>query len=448
MSKIAQTPPQAYGLINPHEALPSGDERYVPLDEVRGTKNLADTLVGRIVALQEIATSGHARFLVTGHRGCGKTTELYRLKELLSQQNYAVVYFDAEEELNLQDLSWWNILLEMVWQIDEQLSQPPFNLTIPNHLREAATEWLAQVVTTKTERTDMEASLTSQFDAKAELPFFLKVKMAVKSLVKTGSSDVKKIQQAVERRPAQLHDAVNELVAYAQAELGKKQDGKELVVIVDGLEKIPLLVISGQITTHNNLFIHNARHLKEPQCHVIYTLPFALLTSGRVEEEFPPPLLMPMLHIRHRDREEDEHVIRTMGEILKRRVAPGLFDPGVVEWLAHASGGHIRDFLLLAQEAAGQAGQSAQISLEHAKGAIRGLVDSYNRTIKQEFIEPLDYVGQHDELPGGAHDRDLINLRLVLEYRNDETWFALHPCVEDAPRYRRAPRGRESESGA
>ncbi len=104
--------------------------------------------------------------------------------------------------------------------------------------------------------------------------------------------------------------------------------------------------------------------------------------------------------------------------------------------------------MILAREAAAQAGREVQISLDHAKWAIGTLVDLYNRTILQEFIEPLDYIVQHDELPGSPHDRELINLLLVLEYRNDETWFALHPCVEDAPRYRRAPRVHTPDSGA
>jgi hypothetical protein len=42
---IAQTPTQAYAMINPAEALPSGDERYVDLDAVRGTRNVARLLI-------------------------------------------------------------------------------------------------------------------------------------------------------------------------------------------------------------------------------------------------------------------------------------------------------------------------------------------------------------------------------------------------------------------
>ena len=80
---------------------------------------------------------------------------------------FAVVYFDAVSEFDLQKQSvdWWNVLLEMVWQIDEQLAKEPYRLQIRAELQDDAVEWLARVVTKKTERTEMEASLTTEFEA-------------------------------------------------------------------------------------------------------------------------------------------------------------------------------------------------------------------------------------------------------------------------------------------
>jgi hypothetical protein len=75
------------------------------------------------------------------------------------------------------------------------------------------------------------------------------------------------------------------------------------------------------------------------------------------------------------------------------------------------------------------------------------MVDLYNRTIQEELIGPLDYVDQHEELPGGPYDGELVSRLLVLEYRNHDTWTALHPCVKDAPRYVRAPRAHQEEIG-
>jgi hypothetical protein len=134
-----------------------------------------------------------------------------------------------------------------------------------------------------------------------------------------------------------------------------------------------------------------------------------------------------------------------MEDVVARRVARTVCAPGVIKMLALASGGHIRDFLRLVHEAASGFGE--RITRADAREAVGGMVDLYNRTIQQEFIAPLDHVAQYSELPGGPHDGELVNRLLVLEYRNAETWTALHPCVKDAPRYVRAPRAHQEETG-
>lgn len=405
---------------------------------------LTDLIKAREASLLEGESRDYARFLVTGHRGCGKTTELYYFKDLLVQAGFAVVYFDAgiEFDMQKQNIDWWSVLLEMIWQIDEQLSEPPYKISIPSSLRNNAVEWLARIVTEKTERVDMETSLTTDFEVGSSLPFFAKAKAVIKALVKAGSSAVKKIEQEVEHRPTVLHQTVNEMISYVQSKL-RTQGYHSLVIIADGLEKIPLRMIGDRLTTHNSLFIHNGRHLKTPPCHLVYTLPLALLSSANIGQIFPEqPILMPMVRTRHRDgTTEDKRALRAMSDVVTRRVVRALFAPGVIKMLALASGGHIRDFLRLVQEAASGFGE--RITKTDAKRAVAGMVDLYNRTILQEFIAPLDDVARHGELPGGPHDGELVSRLLVLEYRNHESWTALHPCVQIAPRYVRSPRARQ-----
>ncbi|MBM4049200.1 MAG: hypothetical protein FJ279_29215 [Planctomycetes bacterium] len=443
-AQIAQTSQEAYARINPDEALPSGDPRYVPLDPARGTRNVAQSLKDRILAQEAASIPGSqrsfARFLLTGHGGCGKTTELNRLKHLLAEAGFAVVYFDAASEFDLQkqDLSWWNVLLEMVWQIDSQLSQPPLNVQVPDELRDAATEWLARVVTKKTERRDMEASLSSEFSVGVRLPFFAKAKAAVKALVKAGSSTVREIEREAERRPDVLRDSVNDIVSHVNQAL-QASGHRGLVIVADGLEKIPLRTVGEGLTTHSLLFIHAGRMLQAPPCHIIYTLPLALLARTKISEVFPEhPVVMPMVHVRHSDGKPDGKALALMAQVIERRVAQKLFSPGVVRMLALASGGHIRDLLHLVRDAA--SGFRRKIGKADAERAIANLTDFYNRLIEAPFIGPLDYVAEHRQLRGDPLDGELVNRLLVLEYRNRDAWTSLHPCVQACPRFLRAPR--------
>ena len=98
---IARTPTEAYATVNPDEALQSGDDRYVPLDNVRGINNLAESLCTRILAHEENNVSGiYARFLVTGHRGCGKTTELLMLTDFVVDGDTALKTKDFSTTTN------------------------------------------------------------------------------------------------------------------------------------------------------------------------------------------------------------------------------------------------------------------------------------------------------------------------------------------------------------
>jgi len=47
----------------------------------------------------------------TGHIGCGKSTELLRLKTELEQQGFHVVYFESSQDLDMADVDISDILL-------------------------------------------------------------------------------------------------------------------------------------------------------------------------------------------------------------------------------------------------------------------------------------------------------------------------------------------------
>jgi hypothetical protein len=444
----AETTEEAYATLIPDEALTTGDPRYVQLDAARGRTNLAESLTKKITSANKWAVTkgdNFARLLLTGHRGCGKTTELFRLRDLLSAEGFAVVYFDAEAEfdLNKQDVGWWTVLLEMIWQLDMQLSGPPLRLSIPKKQKDDAADWLARLVIKKEERTDLEASLETEFGADAGLPFFVKVKALFKSAVKTGSSHVKEIEREVDRRPEMLLNALDRIIRGINDRL-YLNDHKGLVVIVDGLEKMPLRAPTGGITAHNALFVHNGDKLKAPPCHLLYTLPLALVKEVNVSQIFPSePEIVPMIHVADQTGKVDDGVVAVMRDVLHKRVSANLFEDGVEKMLALASGGHIRDFIRLAREAAGYFGDS--ITTNHARAAIDRVIDYYDNLYKAEFHDALMSVRENHLVPGGHHDSELIDRLLVLPYRNDKSWYALHPCVANGPRLGKTKRGKAKQ---
>jgi hypothetical protein len=446
--ELAKTTAEAYAKLIPDEALPVGDPRYVPLDKVRGHVNIADFLRQRIKSQEAVLKrdprgkclneSMLARLLLTGHQGCGKTTELFRLRELLEGDGFTVVYYDVAKEFDLfmRDIGWWNVVLETVWQLDDQLADSGRGIKLPDAPKEEAAEWIAKIIVKKENRTEIEARLETELGAEAGLPFFVKVKAALKSLMRTGSTYLTQVETEAERRPDTLLRALAEIVRSINEQLHSK--GKPgLVVIIDGLEKMPLRADAvTRITSHEAMFIHNGDKLKSPPCHILYTFPLTLLSTKSVAQVYPDePAIMPVVHVVGRDGKPDDEGVSVMTELADRRVAPGVLGDGVPRTLALASGGHVRDFVRLTRMAASRFGQT--IRIEHAEAAIQEMIDYYDLLYAERYRAALISVHREQRLPRGDFDSELIDKLLVLPYQNGERWCALHPCVLNGPRLAR-----------
>ena len=83
---LAATLRDVFNTANP-APLPSGDPRYVDCTAVRGNEDVVRQLFQRITWSDLPATTQ----LFTGHRGCGKSTELLRLKTQLEAADFAVI---------------------------------------------------------------------------------------------------------------------------------------------------------------------------------------------------------------------------------------------------------------------------------------------------------------------------------------------------------------------
>ena len=105
MCDLPKTVEEAYNLVNPDVPLERGeaDPRYVDLNAVRGGDDFAALIARHILLSDRSSSPAFTKLLFSGHRGCGKTTELFRLKRKLEEEGYFVVYFDVEQELDIAD---------------------------------------------------------------------------------------------------------------------------------------------------------------------------------------------------------------------------------------------------------------------------------------------------------------------------------------------------------
>ncbi|NEO76713.1 MAG: hypothetical protein F6J99_10905, partial [Moorea sp. SIO4G3] len=120
---------QAYQLFNPDQPLTTLEEIedfYVqredsPVQHGINTLQMEDQPV---------------KFLLAGHRGSGKTTELRRIEQALGE-NYAVIWVDAATELNRYNIGYAEVVVLIGMEVCRQAIQPGWLLNRDQRLLEA-----------------------------------------------------------------------------------------------------------------------------------------------------------------------------------------------------------------------------------------------------------------------------------------------------------------------
>ncbi|MDT5296351.1 MAG: hypothetical protein QOJ76_3231 [Acidobacteriota bacterium] len=158
--------------------------------------------------------------LFTGHRGCGKSTELLRLKKRLEEDGFYVVYFAADEDLDANDLTYTDLLLSIARRVIAQTSKDEIDLGDALKTVEA---WFAEAVYEKNEWKKVERELTSQVEVGLALPqgvpLIGRVLTRLTEQIKTGDEIKKQIRQKLDSRIPQLISGLNDLLNRADVEV-------------------------------------------------------------------------------------------------------------------------------------------------------------------------------------------------------------------------------------
>lgn len=401
------------------------DQRYVELSEVRGTKNLAKSLTRQIRRSQP----EYHQQLVTGHRGCGKSTELLRLQARLEQEKFFTVYLDVEDMLDLVEINYLDVLLAIARAVEQQIRERSFSLNAK--LLEDLYLWFADKVLEQEQKTDFETAMQTEAEAGGGIPFFAKLLAKFTAEIKTASSSRTTTRQVLERELPVFVDKLNALIGEARRQV-KRQDYQDIVIIVDGLEKMHyrLVVQDDEVfeseaaqptSSHDMLFVHHAEQLKAPRCHLVYTVPISLAFNANLRDVFAI-FVIPMV-------KTNADGLAKLIEIVERRaeLSAVFDDPGLLRELACLSGGVVRDLMHLLRLASDT--DEDKISAREVRYARQTLIKDYDRTLRNADLEALRKVYQEKRVQADKKFERLLNLRTVLEYENGERWADIHPAV-------------------
>jgi hypothetical protein len=385
--------------------------------------------------------------LFTGHIGCGKSTELLRLKTELEQDGFHVVYFESSDDLEMVDVDIGDVLLAIARRVSQSLDQ--ISLDEPSRLKEllqgAIKALNSDITGVKLKVPGVgDVGVTSEKE-KFSLSFGIG---EITAKAKSDATMRERLNQYLGPQKTQLLAAINqELLAPAIAKL--KQIGKNgLVVIVDNLDRIDNRQKPWGRPQQEYLFVDQGEYLSKLHCHLVYTMPLSLKFSnvfGMLTQRFEEPKVLPMVLVQLQDGRECLAGIALLQQMVLARAFPDLdenqrlekiseiFDNSEsLDRLCRVSGGHVRDLLRLL---------NTWIKKERKLPLSRGTLEDVIRSRRNEMTMPISddewellrQVQQRKKVSGDQGYQVLIRSRLVFEYRDSgESWFDINPILAEA----------------
>ena len=445
-----------YNSFDPFRPLPAGDPVYVNCSAVRGEENILVDL-GRHITFANRLTHQ----LYTGHRGSGKSTELLRLKADLEQQGYLVVYFDApKSDIDPEDAQYTDILLACTHNLLKALKDKANEDPIWQWLKSRKTELMDAL--------QSDVSLGDHISV--DLPF-----SKLTATLKVSPTARAQIRKIVEPHTPLLIEALNSFIKEAMTQTSQKTINK-LVLIVDSLDRIPLILRENEPSNHDQIFIHRSEQLKMLGCHVIYTVPISMVYSGRgndLRAIYDAEIsVLPMVIVRNQKGEVNKEGLDVMHKLVRQRVfhengvdptmqlVGDIFDTQeTLDQLCLMSGGHLRNLMQMAQEAIKRTAtlpiskKAVRIAITKARSTCRNTVYDYQWPL-------LAKVGQTKTILNDDPHRELLFNRCILEYRdienedienedknpNNPGWHDVHPLLRGVKEFRSALEKLKSET--
>ncbi|HLP90891.1 MAG TPA: ATP-binding protein [Nostocaceae cyanobacterium] len=427
-----------YNAFNPFEPLPADDPKYVDCQQERGEADILEELGNRIKLAKQ-----NTCHLYSGHRGAGKSTELLRLKKYLEEQKFFVVYFAADEEdIDSEDAQYTDILLACTRRLLKDLRTIGNPAPVLNWLKDRWQE-LKDLALTEIKFEDMKMDIDLQISQFAKLTANLR---AVPQLRQ-------QIREKVNPHTVTLIKVLNEFLVDVKKSL--PPDRNKLAVIVDNLDRM-VLVKEGERTNYEEVFLDRSEQLKALDCHLIYTVPISMVYSTRatdLRDIYSDPQILPMIMVRSRNGQVYEPGLKKVKEIIAQRVKPfapdlpletAIFESKeILERLCLMSGGHVRNLLLLTQDAIGRT-QELPISEKAVRRAITQARDTYRRAVEEHQWSLLAEVYRSKRIINDDQYRNLMFNRCLLEYRyiDDEgemqRWYDIHPLIQGIQEFKEA----------
>lgn len=391
---------------------------YVNLDEVRGEEFRESIFYSLAVEDDRLAylTDDYVKIICSGHRGCGKSTELQRLHQYLNAPpRYFSILLSIEQEMDYgslqpEDIFVWIILklVEAIKEHDIATGRADFD----DLARQLLADKTVEQELTQTFATEISTEAGGGFD------FLVRLKTIAKGVFSGKNTTSTKIREEVRKNTLAIIQKINAALVSLRSSVQKANLGQDLLFIIDGSEKLDFKV-------YENLFIQNPNLLRALSLNMIVAIPINAFYKIEAAPglNFPKQFIVPMIKLGEPGTEPNE----CFKEVITRRLDEAtFFAPGVLDECVRRSGGCMRQLLIIVNTVINKA-LGKQASLELAKATIYRLGSEMYQVLSTEHVEVLKR-GLAALKLGDAEVRDMLFRLVLLKYNGH---VKLNPLLED-----------------
>ncbi len=359
----------------------------------------------------------YPKLLLTGPQGCGKATELAKLRKLV-ENKFHIFLFSAKSMTMDYKLKPEFVPGKIILEMEDKIKQKDKSFYSKNvePLTKRIRGWETREAEVDTENKKLADSFVDRF-TKFEEPVTGKLtsisKLSAKPTAFETISTVNKTAKKLEQNK--------------WWQFWKRK--KRVLVLIADMEKL-------DPESAKNIFITSYLSLQKIECAAVFTIPITL-THGKnyelLSRNFLKIYYLNNFTIRDRGGNDIPTTIYLLKELIYRRVYRRLIDEAVAEKIIKYSGGVLFELIRIMRECcivAMNLGVRFYIDDEILENAIKRIRSNYRLT-KSE-IDSLKYIRAYQNHPDEEIINNLIENNYISRYTwENQSWYAVYPVLEE-----------------
>jgi ribosomal protein S13 len=354
------------------------------------------------------------KFFFSGHRGCGKSTELlHLLSNTQLQKKYWPLNFSIREETDIIDIDFRDVLLAIGGRLFREYRKRGGEL--PDQLLKELNSWRGKV---EKEISTILEGRNSDYEVSASVDAFF-INAGAKMKLEPATRVV--LRQVVENDITSLIGIINHIsmAIYTKEHLIP-------LILIDDMDKPDL--------DKARAIFHDRREIMmQPNCAIVYTVSSALFYSKEFDAIRDQALFLPNINL-HPANDLQTHNpegYKTLRDFVRVRMNLDLIDDEALEGAITYSGGVFREMARIMRTAIGHARRrkAAKLNIDDVEWAATEIRNEYRRILDKEDLKLLKKVFENNHMEYSDRLRPLLQLLALLEFRNGENWCDVHPVL-------------------